>query len=200
MFEKVKQFETEIAKFFNAPYAVATDCCTHAIELCLRYTGANNVGCPAHTYVSIPFTFEKCGLDWEFDNRTWKNYYYITNTNIVDAAPFWKKDGYIENTFMCISFQNKKHLNLGRGGIILCDNHNDYLQLSKMSYDGRDVLKPWREDSITAIGYHYYMTPETANLGLEKLKHAINTPSRELDHTWYPYLPELEVFKNVRPQ
>ena len=35
-FETVKVFEEHIAKFFGAKYGVATDCCTHALELCLR--------------------------------------------------------------------------------------------------------------------------------------------------------------------
>ena len=35
-FEAVEQFENQVADFFGAPYAVATDCCTHAVELCLR--------------------------------------------------------------------------------------------------------------------------------------------------------------------
>ena len=34
--KKVIQFEKKIAKFFGSKYAVATDSCTHAIELCLR--------------------------------------------------------------------------------------------------------------------------------------------------------------------
>ena len=32
----VTEFEKKIAEFFGAPYAVATDCCTNALELCLR--------------------------------------------------------------------------------------------------------------------------------------------------------------------
>ena len=32
----VDLFEQKIAGFFGAPYAVATDCCTHALELSLR--------------------------------------------------------------------------------------------------------------------------------------------------------------------
>lgn len=32
----VELFEIKIANFFGSPYAVATDCCTHAIELCLQ--------------------------------------------------------------------------------------------------------------------------------------------------------------------
>ena len=37
MFNIVDNFEKTIADYFGAPYAVSTDCCTHAIELCLRY-------------------------------------------------------------------------------------------------------------------------------------------------------------------
>ena len=37
MFEIVDQFEKTIAKFYGAPYAIATDSCTHAIELSLRF-------------------------------------------------------------------------------------------------------------------------------------------------------------------
>ena len=35
-FKVISDFEIEIANFFGAPYAVATDCCTHGVELCLR--------------------------------------------------------------------------------------------------------------------------------------------------------------------
>ena len=33
----VYQFEQTIANFYGAPYAIAVDSCTHAIELCMRY-------------------------------------------------------------------------------------------------------------------------------------------------------------------
>ena len=56
MFNQVEKFETQIAEFYNAPYAITTDCCTHAIELCLRHEGYNNITIPTHTYISVPFT------------------------------------------------------------------------------------------------------------------------------------------------
>ena len=37
----VLEFEKRVADFFGSPYAVATDCCTHAIELCLRLATPN---------------------------------------------------------------------------------------------------------------------------------------------------------------
>ena len=94
------------------------------------------------------------------------NYYYLGNTNIIDAAVYWKEGGYVPNTFMCLSFQFQKHLSLGRGGMILTDNKDAAMELKKMSYDGRIPLTPWRNQDIEVYGYHYYMTPETAQLGL----------------------------------
>ena len=194
MFEKVEEFEKEIAKFYGAPYAVAVDCCTHGIELCLRYKKITRVSCPKNTYLSIPMTFEKLGLEWHFDNDNWQDFYYLKSSNIIDAAVLWKENSYIANTLMCLSFQFKKHLSLGRGGAILCETYEDYIALKKMSYDGRMPNEPWEGQNIDTIGYHYYITPETAMLGLEKLPLAIATKSNRRDWTTYPDLSKLKVF------
>ena len=55
-FDVVEQFEQRIAEFYGAPYAVAVDCCTHAVELCLRYKKIQKTSVPKHTYLSIPMT------------------------------------------------------------------------------------------------------------------------------------------------
>ena len=192
MNEVVAQFEKEIASFYNAPYAVAVDCCTHAIELCLRYTKANNITIPSRTYLSVPMTAEKLGLDWEWKDENWKNFYQLGNTNIIDAAVLWRPNSYVKNTFMCLSFQFQKHLSLGRGGMILTDDKDAVLTLKKMSYDGRIPNIPWREQNVDTIGYHYYMTPETAQQGISKMYKTIK------EKTWtdqdYPYLPDYKVF------
>jgi dTDP-4-amino-4,6-dideoxygalactose transaminase len=193
----VEDFEKTIASFYNAPYAIATDCCTHAIELCLRYLQSNDVSCPNHTYLSVPMTFIKLGLRWTFTNDTWKDYYYIGNTNIVDAAVYWKQNGYINNTFMCLSFQYKKHLNVGRGGMILLDNIVAYDTISKMRYDGRQNNIPWAEQNIDIVGYHYYMTPETANLGMERFECVKDMPNKTWTNEDYPDLRNNKVFTNA---
>jgi dTDP-4-amino-4,6-dideoxygalactose transaminase len=198
MFEYVEKFENKIAEFYNAPYAVATDCCTHAIELCLRHEGYNNVTIPTHTYISIPFTLEKLNLKWKFEYQEWEDFYCLGNTNIIDAAVYWKENGYIENTFMCLSFQYKKHLSLGRGGAILLQNKEDYDILKKMSYDGRSLDKPWMKQDIDIVGYHYYMTPETAILGLSKLHNAISNIPKKWNYKNYPNLNIMKVFKNKK--
>lgn len=195
MFETVLKFEENIANFFNAPYAVATDSCTHAVELALLYNKVNFAQCPKHTYLSIPMTFIKLGLSWKFIDDDWSKFYKISN-NIIDAAVYWEQDGYIPKTFMCLSFQFKKHLSLGRGGAILLDNYTDYRILKKMSYDGRDPCEPWATQNIDTLGYHYYMTPETAELGLQKLPEAIQLDPKLWTWNNYPNLKTMEVFKN----
>ena len=96
---------------------------------------------------------------------------------------------------MCVSFQFQKHLSLGRGGIILLDSQDAYNSLAKMVYDGRDSSKRWAEQDISTIGYHYYMTPETAQMGLHKLEECKDIPPRKWDQNDYPYLPTMSVFK-----
>ena len=193
-FELVKCFEKEIASFFGAPYAVAVDCCTHAIELCLRYMRPEKITVPKHTYISIPFLAKKLNIDFEWKEEEWTDFYYL-NEDIIDAAVLWKKDSYIPKTFMCLSFQFRKHLSLGRGGMILTDNKEASLFLKKMSYDGRLPNIPWRDQNISTMGYHYYMTPETAEKGLEKLPLAIKTKPKEWSVSDWPDLTKMEVFK-----
>lgn len=194
MFETVRAFENQIAKYYGAPYAVATDSCTHAIELCLRYLKPQvYVKIPARTYISIPFTLTKVGVNWTFIDKPWSEYYFLEGTNIIDGAVNFKRDSYVKDQFMCLSFQFKKMLNLGRGGAILCTSKEEYNILKRMSYDGRLDDTPWANQDIEHIGYHYYMTPETAQLGIEKLK------TIKQGKLWtsndYPYLPNMKVFK-----
>lgn len=200
MFTVVQQFEKAIADYFGAPYAVATDCCTHALELCLIHTQTELTASPTWTYLSVPMTMHKLGINWQWQDVKWSEYYYLWNTNIVDAATLWKENSYIPGTYMCLSFQFRKHLNLGRGGMILCDSLEDYTQLSKMRYDGRDVTISWYEQDVDTLGYHYYMTPETAQLGLDRLTEAKQKPYEKWTWQDYRYLPDLKVFQDVRTQ
>ena len=177
-FKTVETLENKLAKFFGAPYAIAVDCCTHGLELCLRYTNTKEFSTPSRTYLSVPFLANKLNIKHTWNYIEWKDYYYLTD-NIIDAAVLWKENSYIPETFMCISFQFQKHLSLGRGGVILTDNLEAATNLKKMSYDGRLPNIPWRDQDIKTIGYHYYMTPETAQLGLDKFEEATNTTPRQ---------------------
>ena len=194
----VTEFEHQVSKFYNSPYAVAVDSCTHGIELCLRLTNTTRINVPVRTYLSVPMLAKKLGIELSWRDEKWEDYYTLNNEDkrIIDAAVLWKENSYIPNTYMCLSFQYQKHLSLGRGGMILLDNEQDAIQLKKMSYDGRLPNIPWREQNIDTMGYHYYMTPETAQLGLDKLPNAINTPPRKWVYEDWPDLTKMDFFKN----
>ena len=194
-FYTVEKFENLVSNFFGARYGIATDSCTHAIELCMRHDNVNNTFCPPHTYLSIPMTLIKLNIDWVWDNCRWKNYYYFKETRIIDAAVLWEKNSYIPGTLMCLSFQFKKHLSLGRGGMILTDDFESYHTLKEMRYDGRgDLNKPWSEQQIKQIGYHYYMTPESADLGIQNFYKVKDIEPRKWSYLDYPDLSKFEVF------
>ena len=194
-FNIVKEFEKKIADFYGAPYGVSVDACTHGIEICLRYVGANEIVVPKRTYLSVPMLANKMNLELKWKDEDWRDYYEIGNTGVYDAAVLWKENSYIPKSFMCISFQFQKHLSLGRGGIILTDDKEARDELKKMSYDGRTPDKPWREQNVTTMGYHYYMTPETAEKGLDKFEEAKKTKPRKWLLEDWPDLTKMDVFK-----
>lgn len=192
-FNIVTEFENEIAKFFGAPYAIAVDSCTHGIELALRYTDTKTITIPKHTYISVPFLAQKLNIELCWKDENWVDYYYLA-PGIIDAAVLWKSKSYIPHTFMAVSFQFQKHLSLGRGGVLLVDNSHAADKLKKMSYDGRLPNIPWRDQDIDTVGYHYYMTPETAELGLHKLPEAIKAEPRKWSINDWPDLTKMTAF------
>ena len=198
MFNVVAEFEEKIAAYFGAPYAVAVDCCTHGIELCLRLFNVKEITVPKRTYISIPFLADKLQISLSWKDEKWVDYYCLTDTSlplkVIDAAVLWEPASYIAGSYMCVSFQFQKHLSLGRGGVVLTDNAMHAELLKRMSYDGRVPDMPWREQDIPIVGYHYYMTPETAQMGLEKLPAAIETNPRQWEIEDWPDVSKMRVF------
>ena len=197
----IEQLEEKVAEFFGAPFGVAVDCCTHALELCMRLLAERDsfpyyYTCPPNTYLSVPMTFEKLHLDWNFVDTKWEKCYNIGNTNIIDAAVLWEKDSYIPSSMMCLSFQLRKHLSLGKGGMILLDNAEDANILRQIRYDGRpDLDRPWADQNITMFGYHYQMTYETAQIGLDKFDDAVKRTPKHWTYKDYPDLSTYKIFQ-----
>ena len=196
-FNTVTRFEQEVAEFFGAPQAVAVDCCTHGIELLLRLYQVTQTDCPRRTYLSVPMTLMKLGIDFVWNDQAWQDHYQFANTPIIDAASLWRQGAYIPGTAMVLSFQYQKPLKLGRGGMILLDREDQAEKLRSMSYDGRLRGQGWQTQQITTLGYHYYMTPETAALGLKKLEIMRSVRAQSLGARDYPDLSTLPVFVNV---
>ena len=152
-FQALSDFENKVAEFFGATYAVATDCCTHAIEMCLQLKFYVHLDIPAKTYISLPFMLEKIRMPYRLVDKHWRDYYYVAD-DIIDAALHWEKNGYIPKTKMCLSFHFKKHINIGRGGMILLDNKEERDRLVRMRHDGRSIY----ENKNYNEAKHYFIT------------------------------------------
>jgi dTDP-4-amino-4,6-dideoxygalactose transaminase len=188
MFDKIKEFEQALAKFTGAPYAVMTDCCTHAIELCLRYDNIQRVTFPAHTYLSIPMTMHKLDITYNYTDKLWTGEYQFIGTRIWDSARLLKEDMYREGQLQCLSFGHNKPLSIGRGGAILTDDVEIYDVLIQQRYDGRDLtIVPWEQQKVFRVGYHYKPTIEEAVKGLELLPNIDQEPK----YKEYPDLREI---------
>lgn len=164
MYHLIEKFEKDLAKFTGAPYAVATDCCTHAIEICLRYDQIKKIkSISCFTYLSIPMTFYKLGIKFNYNEERWLGEYNLKGTRIWDSARLLHPKMYKNNQLQCLSFGNGKPLDNKRGGAILCGSKKEYRKLKEMAFDGRDLtIKKWADQKVFNVGYHYNMSIEHA--------------------------------------
>ncbi len=192
-------FEKKVAAFFGAPYAIAVDSCTHALELSVLLLNQPNmvIDVPVHTYMSVPMMLTKIRQPWRFVEKHWvDSFYALDSLPVVDAAFLWKSDSYQSGTLTSISFQHKKHIPIGRGGMILTDNYEHYFCLQKMCRDGRDRSLLQTQDDITDMGYHYYMTPEDGARGILLFDKLYDMQPVIKSWTNYKKLTEFKVFSN----
>jgi len=182
MFEKIIEFETALAQFTGAPYAIMTDCCTHAIELCMRYDRVVSCTFTPFTYLSIPMLMHKLDIEYEYeegDPAQWVGEYRFLSTRIWDSARRLETNMYRPWQMQCVSFGHDKPLPIGGGGAILLDDVDAYRDLLQMRYDGRDLtVSPWVAQQTFRVGYHYRPTIEEAERGLELLNQYTSQPPR----------------------
>jgi dTDP-4-amino-4,6-dideoxygalactose transaminase len=165
-FEITEIFERKVAQFAGSQYAVAVDCCSHGLFLCLKYLKASgNITIPKHTYVSVPMQVKHAGCDISFENVPWQEQYQLYPHPVWDGAALWQPNMYREG-FLVISFQIKKPIPIGRGGMILTNDLDAVQWLNKARYDGRQIKSKQSATAIDFIGWHYYMTPEDSARGI----------------------------------
>jgi dTDP-4-amino-4,6-dideoxygalactose transaminase len=168
-FDSILKFEKELAEYTGAPYAVMTDCCTHAIELCMRYDQVKDTCFTPYTYLSVPMTMHKLGIEYTYSTeeyQTWVGEYQFFGTRIWDSARRLERGMYRAGTLTCVSFGRTKPLEIGRCGAILLDDADAYRVMLAQRYDGRDLnITPWQAQEVFHVGYHYKPTTEEAELG-----------------------------------
>lgn len=203
--EVVDIFEKKVATFAGSKYAVSVDCCSHALFLCLKYTAESldlfyddySVTIPKRTYVSVPMQIIHADFEVKYEDLEWSGIYQLKPLNIYDGAVRWTKGMYVGNdALQTVSFQLKKRVPIGKGGMILTDSLEAYKKLKLMTYDGRDLTLPYdHPNHVKTIGYHMYMTPEDAARGIILMDQVPEVNEDSGNNTTYPDVEQM--MKNV---
>lgn len=198
--EVIDIFENKVAKFAGCKYAVTTDCCSHGLFLSLKYIQSKNefdsakpIVIPRRTYVSVAMQILHAGYKVAYADVEWSGIYKLEPTRVWDGAVRWTKDMYVgNNSLQVLSFQFKKRIPIGKGGIILTDDFEAYKMLKLMSYDGRDLTLPYdHPEHIKTIGYHMYMTPEDSARGIILMDSMPDINDDSGNYTMYPDVEKL---------
>lgn len=200
-FQALFDFEQALADYTGAPYVVLTDGCTHALELCLRYTKPQVVVLPKRTYLSVPMLLHNLKIPYTFYEGTdiessransWKGEYQLGLTNIWDSARKLKPKMYMSGQLQCLSFGWGKPIQLGKVGAILTDSYHTHEILSRQRSDGRNLrIEPWYAELNYSAGYHYCPTLELCEKGLELLSKY--EPKEELGWEAYPDCSKIKI-------
>jgi dTDP-4-amino-4,6-dideoxygalactose transaminase len=193
----VTLFEETVSNYCGYNYGIACDSNSNAIRLVLHYLKITNqdITIPANTYVSVPNQIILSGNRPKFKDIKWEGLYPIDDTGIIDAATAFYKgmsEGY-EDKYMILSFHLKKILNIGQGGMILTNDERFNEWARPMIYDGRHKDKLYNDDEFECIGWHMYMSPESAKRGLE-IFHS------DKIQEFNPHCGSSETYKDLRQQ
>jgi dTDP-4-amino-4,6-dideoxygalactose transaminase len=197
----VEEFEQRIAKWAGSKYAVAVESGTAAIFLSLQYRKEylgelGDVWIPKYTYPSVPCSIIHAGGKVRFKDFDWEGEYQIGNLQIWDSALRFKK-GMYHGGFQCLSFHIKKHLPIGRGGMILTSDEEASKWLRKARFDGREPV-PLLEDNFTMLGWNMYMEPAQAARGIQlfEVLRNKNLPDLKVEEQGYPDLSTFTIYGN----
>jgi dTDP-4-amino-4,6-dideoxygalactose transaminase len=163
----VEDFEYSIAEFSGSKFAVAVDCCSNALFLCLKYLNQTDkiITIPNKTYISVPCAIRNAGYKLKFNKYEWSGVYKLDPLPIYDGALRFNKNMY-KDGLHCLSFHINKSLKIGRGGMILTDDEVAYNWLKLARFNGRGGVNTAHLDTIKMIGWNFYMTNADAARGL----------------------------------
>jgi len=220
-FDAVEAFERQIAEFTGAPYAVAVDTCTAALFLALKQFHMTGVSArlmdslaqqvmppiplleiPKRTFVSVPQAAIQAGFKIRWTDKDWqqRGYYRLDPSPVFDSAICLRKDLFVEDMrvsqyekALCLSFQYRKPLPIGRGGMILHnwgEEADKWFRLAR--FFGRHPVPALEDPGPEFIGWHMYMEPERASKGLTHFMHYPEAGIHQ--RIQYPDLSRYKVF------
>lgn len=203
-YEVINTLEKSIAEWCGSKYAVAVESGTAAIFLSLYYMKQTSevhpqqVSMPCRSYPSVACSIIHTGSKIKFEDYEWSGEYQLKPLPVWDAALRFKK-GMYHGGLQCLSFHVKKHLPVGRGGIILMDSDHAYNWLKKARFDGREPI-PLSEDNFTQLGFNMYMEPANGARAIQlfevlKQKHPDGMEDLKVEEQGYPDLSLYPVYQ-----
>lgn len=180
-FTIVRDFERGVEAYTGAPFAVAVNSCSMALFLALMWRKERDalpplVEIPKHTYVSVPMAVMHAGSRPVFVDKFWRGVYELGSLKVWDAAKRFTS-GMFHNSpeivglgnIICTSHHWNKILGVEQGGMILHDSPAADKWFRRARFDGRSEGVPPKSDVFDQLGWHCYMSPETAAAGLVRL-------------------------------
>ena len=198
--EVIDMFEKKVAEFAGSKYAISVDCCSNGIFLCLKYLQSigelkknDEIIIPDRTYISVPMQIKHAELNFRLEDFEWKGIYQLKGTRIWDGAGRFTENMFVGGeALQVLSFQIKKIIPIGKGGLILTNDEKAYNWLKLASYDGRDLTTPYTDGNhIKMFGYHMYMTPEDAARGIILMDRKSKVNEDSQNYTMYPSIKEM---------
>jgi len=193
-FQVVRDFEKAIADYTGARYAVTVNSCTMALLLACKWLNVDRVEIPKFTYVSVPQSIMHAGGKVQFRDEDWRGEYQLKPYPVWDSARRFTSGMYRPGQYQCVSFHWSKILGLQQGGAILHDNADADEWLRRARFDGRKEGVQPKDDTFLSIGYHCYLSPEIAALGLVKLSF-LPEHNDDLPNSDYPDLSKIGIFQ-----
>ncbi len=191
-YQVVKDFESALCEYTGARFAVTTNSCSSALMLACKYfRPRTSISVPRRTYASVPMSMIHAGHAIEFVDRAWNGEYRLAPLPVWDSARRFTGGMYRRGDYQCVSFQTSKILGLEQGGAILHDNPEADEWLRRARFDGRLDAS---EKLPKQIGWHCYMNPSTAALGLQRLACLPRDNPDQCGYEAFPDLSELGIW------
>lgn len=160
------ELEADLCKYTGAPYAVAVNSCTNALQLALMWHhwrwGAAEISLPKRTYVGVAYAVLNAGHRLVFRDAEWNGAYSLDPTVIVDSARRFTSGMYRRGTITCVSFHISKICGVDQGGAVLLDDSDSADFLRRARFDGRRAGVHPVDDDFCIPAMHCYLSPTIA--------------------------------------
>lgn len=192
--DKVVEFENEMAEYLGAKYVLATNSCTAALFLCLKWERLHNkrdhVFIPSMTVPLVYNAAHEAGMRIAFDMRTdWVGRYYnIAGTSVFDSAHELRRNQFsemkerekVDDLKVCFSFYPTKTIGSADGGAIATDDGNFIEWARQQTTYGRtrDQYKSTWNYDVVELGHKLHYDNLRAVICLEQLRRLDQTNAR----------------------